>query len=299
MSKELSTAIQDVLATTPPQTTWRVGVANQHGLLVNIGADEAVDQGLSLKKLPIALALRRSGVSLDATIKLQRLHMRDGDGILQYFPLGYDLTVGRAAELMLSLSDNVATRVVVAATGGPHKVNDLLRQGRDPIGGLPIGYIRPVESGMHTKDDRYYFGPTTARSSIAYMQTVVEDPVFGPALRRSDFWYGSRLYADWAAATPQHPASQALSAAIQAKVHGQVLDDAVYNELLAAEYPQGRVATKNGVLDGYRHEVAVIGNLTVAMLSEGYDPLLPEGPAHPAHLIHASIGALVWEASRS
>jgi len=53
------------------------------------------------------------------------------------------------------------------------------------------------------------------------------------------------------------------------------------------------------VLDGYRHEVAVIGDLTVAMLSEGYDPLLPEGPAHPAHLIHASIGALVWEASRS
>jgi beta-lactamase class A len=81
-------------------------------------------------KLPVFLALLlavdEKKVKLDQTLKLNPESVGGGSGYLQWQALGTKVSVKQTAELMMTVSDNTATNMIIDVLGGKQAVNKTL-----------------------------------------------------------------------------------------------------------------------------------------------------------------------------
>ncbi|MCB9994078.1 MAG: serine hydrolase [Hyphomicrobiaceae bacterium] len=101
------------------------------GAEIAIDADREMDT-MSLIKVPVLVALTRavdSGrLALSDPVVLADDDKRQGSGVLKHFDAGARFTLGDAARLMIVVSDNGATDLVLRALGGPAAVNQAMNE---------------------------------------------------------------------------------------------------------------------------------------------------------------------------
>jgi beta-lactamase class A len=99
-------------------------------LEVSFHADELFPSA-SVIKIPIMVeAYRQAAVgslSLDELLPVLQDEVTDGSGLLQYLHVGLQLTIADAVELMIAISDNTATNLLLRRLGAA-SVNDTMRQ---------------------------------------------------------------------------------------------------------------------------------------------------------------------------
>lgn len=142
---------------------------------------EAIFPTASVIKLPILVELLRQAeagtVSLDDRITLTEDDKRGGSGILKAFEAGLRLSLRDAATLMIVLSDNTATNIIIDAVGGPDPVNSAMEQ-------LGLGTIR-----LHNRidfeligGDVRRLGESSAQDMCRLVHGIAEGTVFGQAV---------------------------------------------------------------------------------------------------------------------
>jgi len=81
----------------------------------------------SMIKIPVLVALMiavdKHQASLDQMLTLRQELTAGGSGFLQWRPLGSQVSVSDAAELMIKVSDNTATNLIIDLLGGAAKLN--------------------------------------------------------------------------------------------------------------------------------------------------------------------------------
>lgn len=138
-----------------------VGVAAKHlgtGEKILINAGWETDTASTIKT-PILIALMREvesgAISLDDRLTVTQENAAGGSGILRDLSIGHDLTVGETATLMIVLSDNTATNMLVDLVG-IERVNQALRDFGFPVttlfrkikfapGNPPLAQTTPAE----------------------------------------------------------------------------------------------------------------------------------------------------------
>src|SRR5690242_18474705 len=144
------------------------------GETVAIDADQPV-QTASVIKLPIMVEVFAEVAagqrSLQDKLVLTRDNQVPGSGILTQLQPGLELTLYDAVALMMDLSDNTATNVVIDHIGIP-EVNRRAR-----AMGLKDTYLykkvfKPAEGPMPPDQAKFGLGKTTAREMAEVMQSV-------------------------------------------------------------------------------------------------------------------------------
>ena len=124
---------------------WAVYVADlATGSAARSRSDVAMDT-MSVIKLPLLLhllSLAAAGkVDLHRRIRISRDRKRLGTGVLAALDDGVEVSLGDAATLMITVSDNTATDIVFEAVDGPSAVNDaMLELGLDRITALGTAF---------------------------------------------------------------------------------------------------------------------------------------------------------------
>ena len=144
------------------------------GQTVAIDADEPV-QTASVIKLPIMIEafylVKEGKLKLDQKITLTKDNQVPGSGVLQFMDSGLQLTLKDAITLMIILSDNTATNLVIDTVGIPN-VNQ-----RIAAMGLKNTYLykkvfKPADGPMPADQKKFGLGKTTAREMAEAMESV-------------------------------------------------------------------------------------------------------------------------------
>lgn len=130
--KELG-ALQGRIGAIAAELPGRLGVCIRylhHDLEVSVEAD-ALFPSASVIKIPIMVEVYRQAaagtLSLDEPLPVLPEEMTDGSGILKYLHSGLPLTVADAVELMIVVSDNTATNLLLRRVGAD-AVNATMRE---------------------------------------------------------------------------------------------------------------------------------------------------------------------------
>jgi len=144
------------------------------GETVAIDADKPV-QTASVIKLPImieAMHQAKAGkLKLDSRIKLTKDNQVPGSGVLSFLSPGVEMGVEDAIVLMMIVSDNTATNMVIDAVSVA-AVNDRLA-----LMGLKDTHLykkvyKPAEGPMPADQKKFGLGKTTAREMAIVMESV-------------------------------------------------------------------------------------------------------------------------------
>jgi beta-lactamase class A len=157
-------------------------------------------------------------VRLDATLRLRDWHKSGGAGVLQYMAPGTALRIDDLATLMIILSDNTATNILLDVTGCA-PASATIRDGRSAIRRY---YGKPT---MPVPDDRPYTAIATAEGLASIFRRALSGS-FLTAKSRNQFWR-----------TLERQQDRALMP--------RFLHDTV------------RVAHKTGAIEGVRHDAGV------------------------------------------
>ncbi len=123
--------LQQTLATLSDQPGLAAGavfVDVDSGRYVALNPDERISAA-SVIKLPILVAffqaVDRGEVRLNETLTLKQELLGGGSGTLQSLPLGTEVSALEAATLMITISDNTATNLVIERLGGKEELNEV------------------------------------------------------------------------------------------------------------------------------------------------------------------------------
>ena len=116
-----------VRSTASVNATWGVYVRNlQTGDEISIGADRPMET-MSTIKIPLMVEVfeqaKQGRIRLDERYVFDRRDVVAGGGILVHLDAGATLTVRDLVTLMITVSDNTATDVLLRMVGGPESVN--------------------------------------------------------------------------------------------------------------------------------------------------------------------------------
>ncbi|MGZ4822384.1 MAG: serine hydrolase [Terriglobales bacterium] len=145
------------------------------GATVAVNADEPV-QTASVIKLPVmieAFCEAAAGkVQLEERLKLAKENQVPGSGVLAQLQPGLEPTLGDAITLMIIISDNTATNMVLDRIGIP-PVN-----ARIAAMGLKNTYLykkvfTPAEGPMPADQKKFGLGKTTAREMAEVMESIL------------------------------------------------------------------------------------------------------------------------------
>lgn len=157
-------------------------------------------------------------VRLHARLTLRAWHQVGGAGVLQYFAPGTEIQVADAATLMIALSDNTATNMLLDLTGCA-PASATIGDGRSAIRRY---YGKP---GMPLPDARPYTAIATAAGLASIYRRVLRNDILSDATRAL-FW-------------------QALGRQADRTMMPRLFPDPV------------AVAHKTGAIDGVRHDAGV------------------------------------------
>lgn len=157
------------------------------GATVELQADREVKTASVIKLAVMVEALHQvaeGALAPGATITLRDADKVAGSGVLPLLHGGIELTVEDALALMLALSDNTATNLVVDRLGGVGRVNRRL---------AALGYRHthlykkiyvPATEPMPADQKQFGLGKTTAREVARLMESVGRCELGDPALCR-------------------------------------------------------------------------------------------------------------------
>lgn len=145
-------------------------------------ADEVLPTA-SLVKLAILLEVFRqaeaASISLDSRVELRDTDIVGGSGVLRAMSPGTALAIRDLALLMVAVSDNVATNILLEQVGGPAAVNEAM----DRLGLATIRLHSRVDFD-HIGDDIRRFAEGSARDFRDLMEMIVRERVVGPDASR-------------------------------------------------------------------------------------------------------------------
>lgn len=178
--------LDSTLATIEARCSGDLGVAARHldrDEEVGLNADDVFPTA-SVIKLPILVeAMRRAGageLSLDQRIPLRDTDKQGGSGILKAFEAGLELTLRDAATLMIVLSDNTATNLVLDALGGVEPVNAAMGE----LGLDAIRLHNRIDFDLIGTDVRR-LGEASTRQLCGLAHRVAMGTAFGPEVSRA------------------------------------------------------------------------------------------------------------------
>lgn len=155
------------------------------GATVELDADREVKTASAIKLAILVEAFyqARDGVlDLDAPIVLHAADKVAGSGVLRFFHDGLQLTVADALAMMIALSDNTATNLVIDRVGGVGPVNARL---------AALGYRHthlykkiyvPATEPMPADQKQFGLGKTTPRELARLMESIARCELGAPAL---------------------------------------------------------------------------------------------------------------------
>jgi beta-lactamase class A len=154
------------------------------GEIVERHSDRRV-QAASTIKLPIlihaALSVREGAASWDERVSLQDADKVGGSGVLRLMGAGLSLTLRDLCMLMIVISDNTATNMVVERLGGVEPLNDRIRA----LGPTDTVMFRKLYSqGPPISPDNAQFGVamTTPRDMLSLLGGLVDATIGDAAL---------------------------------------------------------------------------------------------------------------------
>ncbi|HEY5181410.1 MAG TPA: serine hydrolase [Dermatophilaceae bacterium] len=181
MTHHRNEALETALADLAGRHTGNLGVAARDlitGEEVLMSADEVFPTA-SVIKLPVLVEFMRQAadgrLALDERVNLREEDIRGGSGILKVFDAGLQPTLRDIATLMIVLSDNTATNLVIDAVGGIDPVNTAM----DELGLSTIRLHNRVDFDLIGSDVRR-LGESSPRDMRALVQGIAERTVFGP-----------------------------------------------------------------------------------------------------------------------
>ncbi len=241
----LETAIAAIAADVP----GRLGVTVrflQEGIEVGYAADDLFPSA-SVIKIPIMVEVYRQAdvgtLRLDELLPVLKEEMTDGSGLLQYLHVGLPLTVADALELMIAISDNTATNLLVRRVGAD-AVNTTMRNlglsqtrsagpiriANTPASRTPASLVRPSH--------------TTPREMALLLAAIAE---------------GRLINAEASAAM-----ARTLEHQVYADMLPRYLPFTYYPERLGLAEMPVRVAHKTGALSGVRNDAGIVSVQTAA-----------------------------------
>ncbi len=241
-------------------------ILEQGRLVGDLDSRHAVSAA-SLNQLAIVHALEISDVTLGTEVTLEPSDIIRGSGRLQYFPYGFKLEAGDAANLTLSLGDHTAARALVRAIGGSGQVNELLRSDRSPLSDALVHTALKPLGDARDPGVQYNYGETTAYESALLLRQLLQTQAFAGSLQHGEFTGGLRadlqeVLSPYLSATTEHDLDIAKT--------GFRLSDQAYRALLTDLPPRTTFPNKQGIFADLRHDVGNIGRYTVAVLSTGH-----------------------------
>lgn len=173
------------------------------GAEIAINADRPQDT-MSLIKVPLLVTLMRKvetgEIDLSKRLTLADDDKRLGTGVLFLFDAGATFTLKDAVWLMIAISDNTATDVILDAVGGPEAVNQTMAAlglGEIRMTGRAIDWFRALGGSMDPElatvppgefarrgypyktpasfaaaRERYHFGPANRQFSVATARSL-------------------------------------------------------------------------------------------------------------------------------
>lgn len=181
MTDHRNYALEAVLADLAERHTGHLGVAARDLITdeeVLLRADEVFPTA-SVIKIPILVELMRQAtngrVALDERVDLLAEDKCGGSGILKILAAGLQPTLRDLATLMIVVSDNTATNLVIEAVGGVDTVNSAM----DQLGLSRIRLHNRIDFEVIGGDVRR-LGESSPRDMRALVQGIAERTVFGP-----------------------------------------------------------------------------------------------------------------------
>lgn len=220
---------------------WATNLAT--GQTVALAADTPVPTASVIKLTALYAALvevREGRARLDETLTLTRDNQVEGSGVLGLLDTPHTLTLKDALSLMIAVSDNTATNLVIdrlgLATINAHSRAIGLR---DTVFYKKV--FKPIEGPVPPEQPRFGLGRTTPREMAAVM---------------------TRLALCQLTPTPRAPdaADRTLCAAAMAMLKAQFYRDGIprYLESLDPTDQDTAIAEKTGAVDAARNDVAAI-----------------------------------------
>jgi beta-lactamase class A len=144
------------------------------GESVALDADRPV-QTASVIKLPLMLQafeqVKAGKLKLNQTLVLTKDNQVEGSGVLQFMDPGLKLTLKDTITLMMILSDNTATNMVIDAVG--------LKPTNEMLAGMGLKstyfykkVFKPAEGPMPADQKQFGLGKTTPREMAAVMEAI-------------------------------------------------------------------------------------------------------------------------------
>ena len=126
----LKTAIQNLAASNPNLVPGVFFVELESGSYVDLNASSAFPAASTIK-IPILIAFFQDvdagKMRLDETLTIRREMVAAGSGVLQYQPVGTQLTAEEVANKMITVSDNTAANMLINRLGGIEALNERFR----------------------------------------------------------------------------------------------------------------------------------------------------------------------------
>ena len=120
----LEAAWRRALGERAPYASW--SVTENGGVLCEHEPERWFSSASMIKTFLAALALDEGGLSPGTHLRVRERHRTGGDGVLGTFEAEVELPLRELLRLMLAISDNTATNVVLEALGGAAAVNERL-----------------------------------------------------------------------------------------------------------------------------------------------------------------------------
>jgi beta-lactamase class A len=132
----------------------------------------------SIIKIPIMVEVFRQieegSLTLDETIPVLPDDLTGGSGVLQFLHVGLPLSVRDAVELMIIISDNTATNLLLRRIGGSDRVNTTM----DHLGLIQTRSAGSI--GRHNPSEPTKLSSTTPREMGELLQRILKDQVVTP-----------------------------------------------------------------------------------------------------------------------
>ncbi len=126
----LKTTIQNLAGSNPNLVPGVFFVELESGSYVDLNASSAFPAASTIK-IPILIAFFQDvdagKIRLDETLTIGRDMVAGGSGVLQYQPVGTQLTAQEVANKMMAVSDNTAANMLISRLGGIQALNERFR----------------------------------------------------------------------------------------------------------------------------------------------------------------------------
>jgi beta-lactamase class A len=213
------------------------------GQMASLDADVPVKTASTIKMgilLDAAEQIRAGKATLSEELVLEHANQVEGSGVLGQLDTPVALTLKDVLTLMVVLSDNTATNMVIDRLGLDH-INHTLKAAGLKQTWLYKKVYMPASGPMPADQPQFGLGKTTAREMAGIMQRIAE----------------CRLGLDGSAALP---GDGAICGAILHMLRNQQDRDDIprYLESLDTSEHGSAIANKTGALDAVRNDVALI-----------------------------------------